>query len=138
MATSTVDKVMLALEHASQMAPEPQQGWVSAYEVNAVKTEYGLGVGSPVTNSLHDLVAVGRAQSKVVRTHGQATTMFRPFRGGVALGGEGARQPGYPEYPPGETPRGGNNEPDDFRDVTTLGGGGGVPVPIGGIVRNIL
>jgi hypothetical protein len=133
------DKVMIALELTSQAVPMEREGWASTFEVNKFKTEAGLTIGTPLSGALHDLVTMGRAESKVVRDRGQATTMFRPFRGGApGAGGDALALPRQSGYDPGASPRGGRST-EDYGDTTTVGGGGvGVPLPVGDIVRSVM
>ena len=136
-ATSVVDRVMVALEMASQSVPEARQGWATPGEVDAFASEAGY---KPYITwqKLDTLVSEGRAEKTPGEPH--VKYYYRPFRGGAALGGGGSEAyPARPPYepPPGQGPRGGQDDGkdqggQDGGEYLALGAAGGAAGAAGG------
>ena len=71
MTTSTTDKVMIALEEASQSVPTKQEGWAKLEQVKAFESTASV-------IKLTDLVKVGRAE----RSKKNGKLYWKPVRGG--------------------------------------------------------
>jgi hypothetical protein len=111
MTTGTVDKVMIALEEASQSVPTKREGWATPGEVKRFASNANIAQKSISTRSLMSLVEVGRAETtKDLPGYLKGISVFRPVRGG----GEGMgffADPTNPEDPyrspdPYDNPRG--------------------------------
>ncbi len=111
MQPSTIDRIMLTTEQASQQVPSKQEGWVNIDQLKKVATYNGTGYGYITSKNLNLLVDEGRLVRKVKGT----VAYWRPVRGGApAFGGSNVfLEPQYTppgQDIPGKPPRGGQDD----------------------------
>ena len=132
-----LDKVMIALEEASQSVPAKQDGWATIAQVKSFAKPPAIANQL----SLEALVSEGRAERKYPVSY--MNRLYRPSRGG-GFGGSGdtgsildTREgiDGGPRGSQDEGPRGGQEV---FTFGAPVGGPAVPPTVVGGTIRNVM
>ena len=117
-----VDKVMNALEFASQSVPMKKEGWATLVDVQAFANEANLKPIQITPTHLNSLVSEGRAETKIITINKHPlfnARVWRPLGGGGAGGGAGSSGNTAEDYlrSPEDgyrSPEGGYRSPDPY------------------------